>query len=227
MIRSGRLCVVLFTALLALLAVPAFGQEYKVEKLAAPAPAAIIAPEIALQLQSAGFKVSKGSAALCEVWLAKDWPIAADAKTGGEILYPLTAGQLIGVIRYARKAADFRDQDIPAGTYVLRYAQQPVDGAHVGTSPTRDFLALLPVAKDRDPKTIDYKTLTETSKQVSGTAHPSILSLQKVEEGAGALSIREVSEKEWVTVHFVGKANQSGGTKDLPIELVVVGKAAE
>lgn len=227
MIRSGCRCVTFSAALLALSSVPANGQEYKVEKLDTPAPTAMIAPEITSQLQSTGFKVSKGSAALCEVWLAKEWTITADAKAGGEILYPITPGQLFGVIRYSRKAADFRDQDIPPGTYILRYAQQPVDGAHVGTSPTRDFLALLPVAKDRDPKTIDYKTLTETSKQVSGTAHPSILSLQKAEDGAGALSIREVSEKEWVIVHFVGKANQGGGTKDLPMELVVVGKAAE
>jgi len=102
--------------LLALSSVSATGQEYKVEKLDTPAPAAMIAPEIASQLQSGGFKVSKGSAALCEVWLAKEWPIAADAKAGGEILYPLTFGQMIGVIRYARKASDFREQDIAAAT---------------------------------------------------------------------------------------------------------------
>jgi len=36
-----------------------------------------------------------------------------------------------------------------------------------------------------------------------------------------------VSDKEWVIVHFVGKAKQGGSTKDLPLDLVVVGKAAE
>src|SRR5205823_8094515 len=140
--------------------------------------------------------------------LAKEWPIAADAKTGGEILYPLTPGQLIGVIRYARKASDFREQDIPAGTYILRYAQQPVDGAHVGTSPTRDFLALLPAAKDRDPKTIGYKTLITISKETTGTAHPAILSLQKPAESGEALAVREESEKMWTIVRFAGKARQ-------------------
>ena len=154
MIRSGCWFAMFSVVLLCLIPAAASGQEYKSTKLDTPAPAAMIAPEIASQLQSTGFKVTKGSAMLCEVWLAKEWPIAADAKTGGEILYPLTPGEFIGVIRYARKASDFREQDIPAGTYILRYAQQPVDGAHVGTSPTRDFLALLPAAKDRDPKTI-------------------------------------------------------------------------
>ena len=88
-------------------------------------------------------------------------------------------------------------------------------------------MALLPAGKDRDPKTIDYKTLVGTSKETSGAAHPAILSLQKADGGGEPLSVREVSEKEWVIVHFVGKAKQGSGVKDLPLELVVVGKAAE
>jgi hypothetical protein len=202
-----------------------FAQEYSVASGEA-APTGAIAPEISSLLQSAGIKVTKGSTALCELWFAKEWPIEADAKTGGEVLYPLTVGQVIGVIRFAKKASDFREQDVPAGVYVMRYAQQPVDGAHVGTSPTRDFLALSPAGKDKDPKPLDYKALIANSKEATGTAHPAIFSLQRAEEGASP-SVREVSEKEWVVVHYVGKVKQSGSVKDLPLDLVVVGKAAE
>ncbi len=226
MISRGCLGSVFLAILWVALSSRASGQDYKTARLDSPAPSGV-APEIGSLLESTGLKVSKGSSPVCEIWLAKEWPIAADGKTGGEVIYPLTPGQFIGVIRYPRKTEDFRGQEIAAGTYVMRYGQQPIDGAHVGTSPTRDFLVLSPIAKDRDPKTIDYKALVEASKEVSGTAHPAILSLQKAEEGAMPLSIREVSEKEWVIVHFVGKAKQGGGTKDLPMELVVVGKAAE
>jgi hypothetical protein len=206
---------------------PLVGQEPKVEKVPAPAPADSVSPEIASLLEPAGFKVAKGAQTLIELWPAKEWPVAADAKVGGEVLYPLTPGQLIGVARYARKGADFRDQDIPAGVYVVRYAQQPVDGAHVGTSPTRDFLALLPAAKDRQPATIDYKTLVATSKQTTGTEHPAILSLQKAEGGDAGPSVRHDADHDWVLLSFRGKTNQGGAVKDLPIELVVAGKAAE
>jgi len=221
MIRSAG--IVLLVA--AYFAAPAAAQSYSASKLEMPPPEAV-APEIAAQLQSAGIKVSKGSSTFCEIWLAKDWPVAADAKTAADILYPLTPGQLIGVIRYPRKVADFREQDIPAGTYVMRYAHQPVDGAHVGTSPTRDFLALLPAAKDREAMVLDYKTLTTTSKDTTGTAHPAILSLQKAED-AQTPSVREVSEKDWVIVHFAGKQKQGNSVSDLPMEVVVVGKAME
>src|SRR5205085_1708309 len=104
--------------------------------------------------------------------------------------------------------------DIPAGLYVIRYAHQPIDGAHVGTSPTRDFFALLPAAKDTDPKTLDYKTLITISKETTGTAHPAILSLQKPAESAESPSVRDESEKMWTVVRFVGKARQGGASKD-------------
>ncbi len=213
--------------LLLLLALPAAAQEYKVAPLDSPAPTGAVAPEITSLLQAKGLQVTKGGSVVCEIWLAKEWPIAADAKIAGEVLYPLTPGQLIGVARYPKKANDFRDQDIPAGAYVLRYVQQPVDGAHIGTSPTRDFFALLPAVKDRDPKTIDFKALAETSKETTGTAHPAILSMQKAESAGEKLAIREESDKEWVIVRFLGKMKQGADSKDLPIELVVVGKAAE
>jgi hypothetical protein len=216
-------------ALMALtFAAAAVAADYHAVQLNSPLPAGAVSPEIAAALQPSVIKVTKGdSQVVCEIWLANEWPIAADAKAGGEILYPLSPGQLIGVIRYPRKAADFRDQEIPMGTFVLRYAQQPVDGAHVGTSPTRDFLALLPAAKDRDPQTIDYKTLTTTSKETSGTAHPAILSLQGAAADDKSLSVREDTERQWVVVHLLGKAREGGAVRDMPVELVVVGKTAE
>ena len=213
--------------LVGLSSVPAAGQMYQVAKVDTPAPADTVAAEIASLLSPAGFKVSQGSRTVCEMWLTKEWPIAADAKTGGDVLYPLTPGQLVGVIRYPQKAGDFRDQEVPAGTYVVRYGQQPVDGAHVGTSPTRDFFLLLPTAKDRTAAVLDYKTLTTTSKETTGATHPAILSLVKAAEGGQPLSVQEDADKHWVIVRFAGKAKQGSAAKDLPVELVVVGKAAE
>jgi hypothetical protein len=212
---------------LLMIATAADAQQYTVSKAESAIPSDVVASEIAALLQPAGLKVAKGSNAHCEIWLAKEWPLAANAEAGGEVLYPLTPGQVIGVARFPRKASDFRDQDIPAGTYVLRYAQQPVDGAHVGTSPTRDFLALIPAAKDKDPNPVDFKTLSEKSKETSGTAHPAILSLQKAEAGGEPLSVREESDKNWVIVHFTGKTRQGSMVKDLPLEMVVIGKSAE
>jgi hypothetical protein len=212
---------------LLVVAFTASAQDHSVSKTASAPPADALAPEIAALIDAAGFQVSKGSQAIIEFWPAKEWPVEANATTGGEVLYPLTPGQLVGVARYHRKGNDFRDQEIPAGVYVVRYAQQPVDGAHVGTSPTRDFFSLLPAAKDRQPAPLDYKTLVGTAKQTTGTEHPAILSLQRLQESGDSPSIRHDSDHDWTIVRFNGKLKQGGTTKDQPVELVVVGHAAE
>jgi hypothetical protein len=210
------------------LAAVATAQDYKVEKVNTPAPADAVAPGIAALLEPTGLKLVKGeSRTVCEIWLCKEWPIASEAKTGGDVIYPLTPGQLVGVARYPRKATDFRDQEIAAGVYTLRYGQQPVDGAHVGTSPTRDFLVAIPADKDKDPATIDYKALVAGGKETSGASHPAILSLQRPGEATGALAVREDADHEWTIVRFTGKAKAGEGVKDLALELVLVGVAAE
>jgi hypothetical protein len=220
-------CIAWGQLLVLVAALPVAAQEHRVAKIDTAPPADAIAPTVASQIAATGFKVTKGSAVLLEMWPAKEWPLAEGAAAGGEVLYPLSPGQLIGVARYPNKASDFREQDIPAGTYIVRYGQQPVDGAHVGTSPTRDFLLLLPAAKDREAAPLDSKTLIETSKETTGTAHPAILSLQAAAADGEPLSIRDDSERQLVIVRFVGKVRQGQATKDLPVELVVVGKATE
>jgi hypothetical protein len=39
--------------------------------------------------------------------------------------------------------------------------------------------------------------------------------------------VRQDADHEWTIVRLVGKAKKGSDTKDMPIELVVVGKAAE
>lgn len=224
-----RLCCACAAAAIFTLAVyGAQAQEFKVAKLESAAPADAVSPEIAALLQPTGFKLTRGeSRTVCEVWPCKEWPIAADAKTGLEVITPLTPGQLIGVIRYPRKATDFREQEINSGVYTLRYGQQPVDGAHVGTSPTRDFLVVSPADKDKSPAVLDYKALVEAGKATSGTSHPAILSLQQPGDAQEPLAVRENSEKEWTIVRFTGKTSSGGQVKDLALEVVLVGVAKE
>ena len=218
----------LFVAVVSAIPAAALAQEYKVEKIDAAAPADAVSPQIAALLQPAGFKLVRGeSRTVCEIWLCKEWPIAADAKTGGDVIYPLAPGQLVGVARYPRKASDFRDQEIASGAYTLRYSQQPVDGAHVGTSPSRDFLVAIPAEKDKDPAPIDYKAIVAGGKETSGSSHPAILSLQRPGEASEALAVREDADHEWTIVRFTGKTKTGDAVKELALELVLVGIAAE
>jgi len=132
-------------------------------------------------------------------------------------------GEFIAVLRFPRKGADFRGQDIPAGLYILRYANQPVDGNHVGTSLTRDFLVLVPASADRSPKPTAEKDLFKLSAQSAESSHPAILSLVKPEASGALPALRHLEEQDRWTVQFAG----NGPASKVVLELVVVGKAAE
>ena len=151
-----------------------------------------------------------------------------DFKPTDEVLYPFEPGQLLGVVRYPRKGADFRDQDISKGLYTLRYAQQPVDGAHVGTSPTRDFLLLVSAEKDKSAGKLDLKKLVEQSADAAGSSHPAMLCLQRVAGEAGEKpTMRHNEEHDWWIVTVPGNAKAGKATKKLPVDLVVVGVSTE
>jgi hypothetical protein len=200
---------------------PAGAQEYRAETLEEPAPADALAEEIAAQLHPTGVRVLRGSRTVCDVWWCKSWPVES-AEAAGDLIYPFSTGQLLGVIRFPRRASDFRDLQIDRGVYTLRYGKQPVDGAHVGTSPTRDFALLLPAADDKSLPALDYDTLVELSNNASGTTHPALLSLQRT-EGEGPL--RGVTDRDWWLVRLAGEIKHGDTSEPLAVDMVVVGRA--
>lgn len=200
--------------------------DYRVEPLDEPPPSDALPAEIAATLQTKGLRVIRGTeTTFCDLWLTKTWDVKADFEPTPAVQYPFTPGQLIGVVRFARKAADFRDQDVDSGVYTLRYGQQPVDGAHVGTSPTRDFLLVLKADADQTPAIPDFKQLTAQSAEAAGSSHPALFSLQRLaEEKAARPSMRHNEEHDWWIVGFQGT---TAGGQPLAAELVIAGVAAE
>jgi hypothetical protein len=220
-----RYCLLFVAALL--FAQDAVAQTYKAEKLA-EGPPADVAAEIASQLASEGVKVTKDGGTVIEIWPAKSWKVSPDFEPSLAILYPFEMGQLIGVARYKEKGNDFRNQEIPQGVYTLRYALQPIDGSHVGTSDTRDFLLLVPAAMDKYAAPIVAEKLFPASTEAAGGTHPTMLSLLRVGELAAKLPlVRELPDRELVSLLFAG--NAVAGDKKMPqvIDVVVVGHAPE
>jgi hypothetical protein len=210
-------------------ALAGWAAEFKVQQLGEAPPKDGISPEIASQLAPSMVRVTgDGSAPYCDLWLCKSLPTVNGFQPTPELAYPFTPGQLIGVARFAKKSTDFRDQEIRPGVYTMRYAQQPVDGAHVGTSPTRDFLLLISAAQDKSPGDLDYKVLTKQSSEAAGSSHPAIFCMRSVPgETSTFPSIRHDEQHNWWIAALRGEGKAAGKTVPLPIGLVVVGVAAE
>src|SRR5580765_3657997 len=186
---------VLLFGLFLLAAFSAFAQDYKLEPLATAAPG--LPAAYASVIQPQGFRVNGAAGAWCEVWLAKSLPMGAKPEDAA-VSFGIAQGTLIGVIRFPAKGADRRGQVIPAGVYTLRYSNFPVDGAHSGVAPQRDFALMTPLAADPDPAAKPaFDELVKMSGKASGTPHPAVLSMETPPPGATAPSIAKEGEHDW------------------------------
>ena len=167
-----------------------------------------------------GYRVTLDDGSPLDVWPAAQ--VQTIDKPREDATYPLAPSLFVGIIHFAKNARDARGNAIAAGTYTLRYELQPNDGNHLGTSPTRDFLLLVPAAADTNPaQTYSFDQLVRLSEQVTGKRHPAPLNLVP----ADATQFPSVTtDPDDHTILFFKVKTQSG---DLPLGLVVKGTTAE
>ena len=206
--------LVLLPSIWLLVAFSALAQDYKLETVATAAPG--LPGVYAAAIRTQGFRINSASGAWCEVWLAQSVPVGAKPDDAA-ISFGIAQGTLLGVIRFPGKGADRRGQVIPAGVYTLRYSNFPVDGAHSGVAPQRDFALLTPLAADSDPAARPvFDDLVKMSRKASGTPHPAVLSLETPPTDATAPSVVKEGEHDWTLTLKAG---------DLTFSIIVVGKA--
>ena len=217
----------LCAALLLLTVQAANGQDYSVEPIDSAPEAEGVSEEIAELISDQGYRVKKGSSrTVCEIWFCKDLEIDPDFESSEERLYPFTPGQLMGVVSFRRRGKEFRDQTISKGWYTLRFGLQPVDGNHEGTSPTRDFLLLVDPSEDELPEPWDAEDLHKASANAAGSSHPAMMCLQRPSEGS-EVTIHHDESNDWWVLHVVTGGLANNESQEVPMDLVVVGHAAE
>ncbi len=218
---------VLLAALFA--ATSAAAQTYKVETENAPAPQELAAP-VRDSLASQALRVSGPQGAMCEIWLRKAVPVIATPSRELGVAYgQLGDGTLVGAIRFAAAAKDYRQQEIKPGVYTLRYALQPVDGNHQGVSPYRDYLLLAPAAADASVAPLSDKDMYAMSRKASGAGHPSVWSLVSADSAPPALpGIAHLTDGDlWVLYFRAPVPSADDAASPTTMGLVIVGHAPE
>jgi hypothetical protein len=200
------------------LSIAALGQSNKLETIGAYAAESEALKNV---LEPKGSRIAIGDDLYCEIWLRSGLP-AGKSDALGAVYTTMGESVLVGVIRFAKATTDFRGQAVKPGTYTLRYAVHPADGNHLGISPIRDFLALVPVAMDPNPDTQPkFEELMKMSAKVAGTNHPGVISLVQAEAGAAP----KVEQEGGHLIFSAKIKSQSGG--DLPIAFIVKGIAEQ
>ena len=186
-----------------------------------------LSPEIGKLLDPSGHQILGQDGAIVELWLLKSLPVKPGFKPNFTQFYPFTPGQLLGALRVPKgtEYMDFRGQQISAGTYTLRYGLQPMDGNHVGTSETYDFILALPAKIDTNPDTIkDFFKLSQQSGKAAGSTHPAIFSLLDPAEATKEPKLEQDSFTNHWILNFTGQGIADNKMSDVKVRLVVVGQ---
>ena len=189
-----------------------------------PMPKDSPVPEAVRQvLEPNGYQITlDDGSVLCDIWLRKDLPNSGKKEAEGALFPELAPSTLIGVISFPKAGSDFRGQAIPAGYYSMRYELLPNDANHLGVSPNRDFVLLVPIASDPDPKAeFKYQELTALSRKATGSSHPGPLSI--VQAGDKMPGIAKDDQDHWI---FSDKL-PIAGSEPIPFGLVVKGVAQQ
>ena len=130
-------CVVAATSL---------GADFSSEQVGAPADA----PEaIRALLNEEGYAIKDPDGKVIANYWGRKEAFEGEPSSGFGIRYDfIPEGSLIALVEFTETHSDFREQDVPAGWYTLRYTLHPEDGNHMGVAPSRDFAILTPAAKE-------------------------------------------------------------------------------
>jgi len=198
------------TLLLLASAFAACAQNYSLQPIAG-APEGL-PPAYAPLISAQGYRVTGPKGPWCEVWYRKTIP-AVTKPSDAAIVFPFAQGTLLGVIRFPEGGSDRRGQTFKAGLYTMRYSNYPVDGAHQGVAPQRDFALLTPIANDADPNAMPAFDKLVSASRTTGTAHPCVFSLEPP-PGTSFPAVVKDGDTDWVLEAKVG---------DQSIGLIVVG----
>jgi hypothetical protein len=183
-----------------------------------------ITADITAILQPQALQVMQGDKPVLEVWLAKELALQAKPASPATALDAVKQASILGAVSVPGPRRDYRDDELPAGTYTMRFALQPQDGNHSGSAEFPYFGVLVPAKLDTKPDAIkDYKELMKASSKETSTDHPIVVSLRPVTsaESAPVKLTAPAAEHKALRVKIPAKGPD---TKEIAFEIVVEGK---
>lgn len=133
----------------------------------------------------------------------------------------ITHGTLMGIADFPADYRDRRGNAIKAGTYLLRLSFFPINGAHQGIEPQRDFLVLTKPSIDTDATAQPaFNALMDMAIKSATAQHPMTLSCWKndYDQAPGLVKEGEGDHPTWVLYTTID---------DKKLGIIVVGQHVE
>lgn len=175
---------------------PPQGASIAAEPLRDAAPAGIAAS--IRPLLAPGVRARVGATVL-DFWFVKSLPVKPDSGWGA-----VREGALVGAVVISSEFRDIRGRLIKPGVYTLRYGLQPQNGDHLGVSPFREFLLLIPAPLDQDPADREQEATIDLSTKAVGGSHPAVWSIDPPVTSAAPMSTHKTELGHQALVVEVG-----------------------
>jgi hypothetical protein len=194
-------------------------------KVADKPPPAQLDAAVRSTLQNKAFQLLDGDKPVYEFWLCSELPLQSKPASLAKALDALKQPELMGAVAIGSDQRDYRDDELRAGVYTMRFALQPQDGNHLGTSEFNYFAVLTPAKLDTKPDGITtYKALVKASSKETATEHPVILSLRPASSDAGEMPKLNEPAPEHKSVRVKVPAKAGEEKTSLVFEIVYEGK---
>ena len=215
----------LLGTLLAFLQVNASTAAELVVKVSDKEPPKELDASIRAKLRTKAVELLDGENPVYGFWLSAELPLQSKPASAGKALDAIKQATLLGVVAVSRDQRDYRDDELRAGIYTMRFALQPQDGNHLGTSEFNYFAVLTPAKMDNKLDGIsDYKALVKASSKETSTDHPVILSLRPASSDQGALPQLNAPAPEHKSVRVKVPAKAGDEKAEITFEIVYEGK---
>lgn len=193
-------------------------------KVTDKAPSSDLDSSFTALLQPKAIQLVDGDKPAFEFWFCKEVTLDSKPESDAKAMDSLKQAQFLGAVTVAAGQKDYRDDDLPAGVYTMRYCLQPTDGNHQGTADFGYFVLL--TSTKNDPKLdalANYKAVVKASGKDSPNEHPHVISLRPPSstEGDSPKLMQPLPDHKSIRIKIPAKA---GGDKaDLLFELVYQG----
>ena len=194
-------------------------------KVADKEPPKELEASIRAKLQTRAVQLLDGEKPVYEFWFSAEVPLQSKPASAGKSLDAIKQATLLGAVAVSRDQRDYRDDELRAGVYTMRFALQPQDGNHLGTSEFNYFAVLTPAKIDNKLDGIsDYKALVKASSKETSTDHPVILSLRPASSDQGDVPQLNTPVPEHKSVRVKVPAKAGEEKVNITFEVVYEGK---
>ena len=214
----------LFTVVLWISFAGALGAANLSVKTADKEPPKEISEAIRQTLQSKAVQVLDGDKPAFEFWFAREIPLKSKPASLAAALDSIEMAGLLGAVSVSTPTRDYRDDELPAGVYTMRFALQPQDGDHSGSTDYTYFAVLVPAKLDAAPDALTtYKAVVKASAKGGSTEHPHVMSLRPATSEAGDQPQIKEPKPEHKSILLKLPAKAGGAKTSLTFEFVCDG----